>query len=125
MEPRFEQEGFELFKELEDVSEILFLEKGFIDVGFEINRRPHMVLRIRSGTIIGGYNCSFNRKNMFLYRCYSNIEGYMLRKESWYEMMEEYEEVAGILKENMKKEFFTKIKSKAMTEKRKFIKRLK
>ena len=41
----------------------------------------------------------------------------MLRKEAWFDMMEEYEEIADILKNNVKNEYHCKIKYKVQKEK--------
>ena len=112
LEPRFEEKGSVLYQELEEITEIFFHEKGQIDIGFEINTKPKFVMRINKGSILGAYNCSFNKRTMFLYKCHTKVEGYMLRKENWFEIMEEYEEIADILKENVKNEYTFKIKIK-------------
>ena len=70
-EPRIEEKGTILFRELEDIHEVIFQEKGVIDIGFEINRIPKFVLRMNKGTIIGAYNCFENKKTIFIYRSYS------------------------------------------------------
>ena len=49
----------------------------------------------------------------------------MLRKEAWFEMMEEYEEIADILKNNVKKEYHMKIKHKVQKEKERIMELLK
>ena len=72
-EPRVEEKGTIIFRELEEIHEVLFQEKGIIDVGFEINRVPKFVLRMNKGTIIGAYNCFENKKTLFIYRCFSRV----------------------------------------------------
>ena len=47
LEPRAEPKDTILFYELDDFTEILFFNKGQCDIGFEINRKKHYVLRQR------------------------------------------------------------------------------
>lgn len=61
-EPRYDPKDSIIFRELEEIQEVLFQEKGIIDIGFEINRRPKYVLRMNKKTIIGAYNCFENKK---------------------------------------------------------------
>lgn len=84
-----------------------------------------MVLRMKQGIIVGAYNCAFNKRTMFLYKAKTLIEGFMLRKEHWLDILDEYTEVATILKENVKKHFLLNIKFKINAEKRRFMSKLK
>ena len=59
-EPRFEEAGAIVYQELEEIQEVLFPEKGSIDVGYVINRKPRYVLRISKGCMVGAYNCNEN-----------------------------------------------------------------
>ena len=47
LEPRFEPAGTEIFKTLMEVRSIYFIVKGSVDVGFEVNRKPKYVVRLR------------------------------------------------------------------------------
>jgi hypothetical protein len=38
LEPRHELKGSIIFEELEEVEEIIFVQKGFVDIGYEINK---------------------------------------------------------------------------------------
>lgn len=58
--PRFEHKGTVLFEELEEISEVIFLSKGLVDVGFEINKKKKYVMRYTDQVVIGAYNCCFN-----------------------------------------------------------------
>lgn len=90
MEPRCEEKGNILYKELEEIQELLFHQSGIIDIGYEISRKARYVLRMHSGTIIGGYNCTENKKTVFQYKCTTDVHGFMLRKEHWLNLLEEY-----------------------------------
>ena len=45
MEPRFEYENTIIFKETDEVTEVLFFVQGAFTLGFEVNEKHHMVLR--------------------------------------------------------------------------------
>lgn len=80
LEPRFCKADTILFYELQEIQEVLFVQKGFIEVGFEINRQKKFVIRFANKVIIGAYNCSVNKKTLFVYKCKTDVQGYMLRK---------------------------------------------
>ena len=125
MEPRKEEAGSIIYAELEEICEIIFHELGEIDIGFTINHQDKMVIRMKKGTILGAYNCTYNKKTMFLYKCKTDIEGYMLRKQVWLEILEDNKIICETLKENIKKYYFTTIKYKVSSEKRNYINKLK
>lgn len=72
-----------LFNELDDFTEVLFFNKGQVDVGFEINRRKHFVLRQKKAIIIGDHGCTFNNKSSFIYKTHTQCEGFSIRKNFW------------------------------------------
>ena len=49
----------------------------------------------------------------------------MLRKHLWIQLLEDYPEVSDYMKENMRIEYFRKIKLKIMIEKRSYLEKLK
>lgn len=81
------------------------------------------MVRIEKGSILGAYNCMCEKQNRFLYKCHSQIEGYMLRKRAWVELTQDFEEIADILKENMRDHFLDNIKSKVEQQKVKLLNR--
>lgn len=60
---------------------MFFIMKGTVDVGFEISRTAKYVLRLPSRNVIGAFNCTFNKKTMFIYKASSNIEAFSIRKQ--------------------------------------------
>ena len=84
-----------------------------------------MVLRIYKGSIICGYNCMTNKKNMFVYRARTRIEGYMLRKHAWFDLMDQFQPIASILKSNVVSHYTNKIQKKIEWQKQKFLEKLK
>ena len=63
LEPRQIEKGMIIYSELEEINDMLFLAKGVVDVGFEVTKKPYLVLRIEKGSIIGAFNCMTNKKN--------------------------------------------------------------
>jgi len=49
----------------------------------------------------------------------------MLRLQYWKEILEEHDEVADLMKENIKKSFFLNIKYKISSEKRRYMHKIK
>ena len=39
LEPRFEEKDEILYNELDEVNEIFFMERGMVNIGFELNRK--------------------------------------------------------------------------------------
>ena len=60
LEPRRENKDVILFNELDEVSEVIFFMDGTYEIGFEINRHQHMVLRYKDCNVIGAYGVTFN-----------------------------------------------------------------
>lgn len=94
LEPRFINRNKIIFTELEEIQEVIFVSKGKVDVGFEINRIQKFVLRFANKVIIGGYNCTFNKKTLFVYKSKTDVSGYMLRKQIWLQLMNEYGQIS-------------------------------
>lgn len=72
MEPRSEEQGKLIYDQLEEVSEFFFIQTGCIDIGFRINLFSKYVIRMdpkKTQVIIGAYNCIFDKKTLFLYKC--------------------------------------------------------
>jgi hypothetical protein len=69
LEPRIEKAGSVLFEELDEINEVIFVMKGVIDMGFEINKTRKFVLRFFKGHTIGTYNCIFDERSMFIFMC--------------------------------------------------------
>ena len=69
LEPRIELEGSIIFKELDEINELIFILNGTIDIGFDINKIRRYVLRFDSNYVIGAYDCTFNQKSLFVYKC--------------------------------------------------------
>lgn len=118
LEPRFEPKWTILYQELEEISEIFFVSNGTMDIGYEINKQRKYVLRYTNRTLVGAYNCTYNKRTMFLYRCRSECKGYFIRKENWLEAISLNKEIGDYIKENVQNEYFDNILQKVMTAKK-------
>jgi hypothetical protein len=68
LEPRREEKGVIIFDELDEVNEAIFIEKGSIDVGFEINRKKQFVIRLIQDVQIGSYNITFDKRSKYIFK---------------------------------------------------------
>ena len=117
LEPRRELKGTILYDELEEISEVFFLSKGSMDIGYEINRIRKFVLRHTDKIVVGAYNCSFNKRSMFIYKCQTECIGYFIRKQNWVEICAEDKYIDTYIKENVRKLYNNNIKRKVLTVK--------
>lgn len=95
LEPRFERKGTIIIDELEDVYEMIFVMKGSIIVGYEINRKRLYTLMMKARPLIGAHDVTFSKKSQFIYTALSDIEGFFIRKQNWLEILKENLDIAG------------------------------
>ena len=117
--PRKELKGEYIFHTLQEVNEIFFIEKGAVNIGFEINRGSKFIVRLSKGGVMGGYNCTFNKKTMFVYQVQTDFEGQTLKKLQWKSILQnpDYAVLTNCLKLNMEAEYMRTIKKKIVYEK--------
>ena len=94
LEPRFENPKTIIFEELDDVEEIIFVHKGSVVVGYEINKVKKYNLVLKDKAIIGAHDVTFNKKSQFVYSTLSRIEGFFIRRENWLEILRENPDLA-------------------------------
>lgn len=80
----------QIHRELEEVHEILFLEDGFVDFGFEINNRSKYCVR-KKRCILGIFESTYERRAYMITRAYNFCEGFYIRKNHWRNLMMENE----------------------------------
>ena len=64
---------------------MIFIENGFYDIGYEINKKIHMKVRFPGKTVIGGYEVCFDKRNLFVYKTFSHCHAFIIRKQKWRE----------------------------------------
>jgi hypothetical protein len=118
LQPRMEPSGTILYRTVEEVEEIFFIEKGSVDIGFEINRDVKFIIRLGEAGVIGAYNMTFNSKTIFLYQVKQTYYGFTIRKEQWNSIMfnEEYVDINSYIKNKVKTEYNNKIKKIMIAE---------
>ena len=121
LEPRHYKKMTILVNELDENMEVVFIEKGQIMVGYEINKQKRYCLRYEDKCIIGAFGCTFNQRAQFIYLSKTESSGYSIRKSAWYEILSDNPEISSILKKNILMEHITQIRSKVLVKKKKAI----
>ena len=87
---------------------------GKIDVGYEINRKTKFCLRLGKGSVIGAYNCTFNKKALFKYQISNTMKAYTIRKLAWFQHINDpdYNEISVLLKKNIDENYHQCIKDR-------------
>ena len=60
MEPVHYAKSKLLFAELDDVNEVIFVEHGFYDIGYEINKQKKYCIKYTDKCVIGAFGVTFN-----------------------------------------------------------------
>ena len=60
LEPRYEEQGTQLFQELDEFNDIIFVQKGIVAIGYEINKKKKYVIRYKDRCVVGAYGVTFN-----------------------------------------------------------------
>ena len=96
LEPRQEEVDVILYNELDDFYEILYFNRGQIDIGFEINRKKYFVLRQKKNIIVAAYGCTFNINSQYIYKTHTVCSGFSLRKKHWQAVLnqDEFEDIS-------------------------------
>ena len=107
------------------MNEVIFFMTGAIDIGFEINRTQNYCLRIDNNILIGGYNVAYNKRTKFIYKTYKTCNGFSIRRLDWkrFMYMPENKTIAGLLRQQIKKDYEIFIMSKVRIEKARVLKK--
>lgn len=71
-----------IYNELDDVTELLFIEKGLYDIGYEVNKNKIFKIRRPNQTVIGTFEICFNKRMLFIFRTFNECKGYFIRKRN-------------------------------------------
>ena len=121
LEPYVESRNVQIIKELEEFSQIIFIQKGKVCVGFDINRKKYYCLQFKDKCIIGAYGITWNQRAAFNYTSFSNVSGFFIRKRNWENILASQHEIVVVLKQNILMEYLSKIKMKVSLAKKKAI----
>lgn len=67
LEPRYEPAGTILVDELDEMTEIIFVYEGDINVGYEINKQKKYCFKFKDKCVIGSYGINFDQRACFIY----------------------------------------------------------
>lgn len=81
LEYRAYQPGVLLANELDECEEVLFVQQGKYNIGYQINNKVYYRKQLGKYSIMGGFQIMFNQRFQFLYKCCSLIKGLSIRKE--------------------------------------------
>ena len=109
LEPRKEERGVMLYNELDDFTEVMFIHKGMVKIGYHINHRQYYALMLLGGFVIADHGCTFNYKSAFIYKTHSICEGFFIRKANWHDLIEEDTEITDQLKQNIIRNYLLNI----------------
>jgi len=87
LEPYMENKNVQIIKELEEFSQIIFIQKGKVAVGFEINRQKSYCLMFKDKCIIGAYGLTWNQRAAFNYTSFTFVSGFFIRKKNWEDIL--------------------------------------
>lgn len=57
--------------------------KGKYRTGYAVNNQEMLKIQFSKGSIIGGFECSYDRRSKYIYRTVTDVEGYFINKKSW------------------------------------------
>lgn len=79
------------------------------------------MLRIDNNILIGGYNVAYNKRTKFIYKTYKHCNGYSIKRLDWKRFMYQPENktIAGLLRQQIKKDYEIFIMNKVRMEKAK------
>ena len=101
-----------IFDELDDINEVIFIRKGIVEIGYEMNKKKKFVVRYEDKVTIGAFNCTFNMRIIFVYKAKTDCEGYTINKSNWIKLLNENKEIGDLIKKNVELDYFMNIKSK-------------
>jgi hypothetical protein len=121
LEPRYEPAGTILVDELDEMTEIIFVYEGDINVGYEINKQKKYCFKFKDKCVIGSYGINFDQRACFIYQASTKMQGYSIRKSNWHKLMEENSEIQFYMRRNALIQYMTEIRSKVMVHKKRAV----
>lgn len=98
MEPRRYVKGEIICKDLEEVDELIFVVKGEYAIGYTLNAKEYLALRLSARSVIGDYGIMFQTCSEFLYKVLFDMDCQAIRKAKFLEITDKYGSLAQKLK---------------------------
>lgn len=80
LEIRFYKKNTVIAAEMDECTEVLFVEHGFYKVGYQINNQDFYRRRFGMFTTIGGFYISYDRRFNFMFKSSTDLKGLAIRK---------------------------------------------
>ena len=80
----------QIFIELDESMEIIFVEQGRYDYGYEINKKKYYRRQFGCSTIIGGFNICFHERHQYNVRANTEVTGLGMIRKNWFRLMDEF-----------------------------------
>ena len=90
METRYFDAQEVIYKELEECNDIIFVQKGSFNIGYEINKKIKLRYRFGPRNYIGAFNVCFYKRSFFHYEAQTIINGLGIRKSKILTLLDEY-----------------------------------
>ena len=75
LEPRHFAKGESILRDLDEVEEILFVQKGEYQVGYTVNNNEYFALKLKERTVVGDIAVIFRKRSEFLFKATTDIDG--------------------------------------------------
>ena len=111
--------------ELEEISEIIFVSKGSVVVGYDINKQKRYCLKFLEKFVVGAYELSFNQRSQVIYTSLTQIHGYSIRRSNWHIIMNEDPLIVNAFKNQIKERYFNDVHRKVLKRRRLAIQEMK
>jgi CRP-like cAMP-binding protein len=98
MEPRKFLKGEIIYHDMEEVDELIFVVRGEYAIGYTVNAREYLALRLSTKTVIGDYAVMFQKRSEFLYKVLFDMDCQAIRKGKFLEIADKYSFFAQKLK---------------------------
>ena len=77
---------------MDESLEVIFVEQGLYDVGFEINNRQFYEARFGMSTYIGGFQICFNKRHSFVYKAKTYLKCLSIRRGKFKHILSKFPE---------------------------------
>ena len=68
---------------MDDPSEFYFVQDGFYEIGYEINKISKYRVQFGPRTLIGSFNLAFDLRHQFKVKASSDLQCMSMRKRNW------------------------------------------
>ena len=82
-----------MINELDEAGQIIFVHKGKIGVGYELNKIKKVVAQFINKCVIGSFYVTFKKRSNFLYITIGEVDTCFIRRHIWIQIIDECENI--------------------------------